>query len=66
MNYIIKLTLLGLMLLSLVACTFPVRDLYFGEIKGTVVDADTNKPIADAVVYVKAGHRQAFWIHSGG
>jgi hypothetical protein len=28
-----------------------VRDLYFGEIEGTVVDADTNQPIAGAVVY---------------
>ena len=40
------------MVLSLAGCTSPVRELYFGEIKGTVVDADTNKPIAGAVVYV--------------
>jgi len=40
------------MVLSLAACSFPVRDLYFGEITGTVVDAETNQPIEGAVVYV--------------
>lgn len=48
----IKIALLGFMVLSLAACASPVRDLYFGEIKGTVVDADTNQPIEGAVVYV--------------
>jgi hypothetical protein len=47
----IKIALLGLMILSLAACASPVRDLYFGEIAGTVVDADTNQPIEGAVVY---------------
>jgi hypothetical protein len=48
----IKITLLVLMVLSLAACASPVRELYFGEINGTVVDADTNQPIEGAVVYV--------------
>jgi hypothetical protein len=57
-----KIALLGLMVLSLAACASPVRDLYFGEIKGMVVDADTNQPIEGAVVYV---NWQAIDRHSG-
>lgn len=52
MKPVLRITLLGLMALNLVACASPVRELYFGEIKGTVVDADTNQPIEGAVVYV--------------
>jgi hypothetical protein len=52
MKPIIKIALLGLMVLSLAACASPVRDLYFGEIEGTVVDAETNQPIEGVVVYV--------------